>query len=64
MISPIIQYISFSTSEDFVQWQEDNRSYGVITVTPIVSGIDVYAKDGSGANAQTSITVFVTYTTV
>ena len=56
-----IRYKTFSSSEEFETWQDENPQFGVVNVQPMVSGIEVSSDMQNSASAYTSITVFVTY---
>ena len=56
----ILKYKLFETSEDFEQWQKDNKNVTVINVAPIITNMAMDVSE-TQATAETQAKAFVLY---
>lgn len=60
----IIQYTTFNSNKEFVEWQEAN-GFHIISVSPFVGGLNISGSEDDDKNidvgGKTDIQVFVTF---
>jgi len=62
----MLNYITFNSNEDFVQWQRENENTNIITASPIVkdAGLGIIENEKtSDGKLEVNIGLFVLYTT-
>ena len=55
-----LSYICFKSSDALEEWQTDHPEHGIVSVTPLVGGIDLSMVNDT-MTGITAVSVFVVY---